>query len=600
MPTTIFDDPEQEAVLADESPRLLVTSPPGSGKTFTAIRLAARDVAAGRANPSRHVLVLTFSRAARAQLERYAESLLSPEERRCLEITNYHSFFWSKIFQFRQALGLPLDLEIGTDQQHQQDVLGSMARAGFPEPTASQRTGALRDYSAALEYGQDFALPARFEGAPPERLNEVADALLRVHRGGRIHYDDFAHYMWRLADESATLRAIWQWKYPVMILDEFQDASPMQAAIVRRIAPPPHRVYAFADPLQMIYGWRDASPLRLEEFRTDDASEHTLRTLHRYREQPALQQWMEQVRDVLLGDRERVDVERPGEVQVISYDPAAPERGKVYGAPARELWQLRDPISTAFAGGTIRSIGVFARKRNQIPVLMRSLTQSFRCGLLGDADATADWIREWINGYPASLTVEHHAARLLDVAEMIAPRHPLLADLRARLCPTGIRTDRLRPERRALADQLNQLAAQCATLPEALSSVRQTARLAINGQDARVVAWERERVLRRVVHVLPGSTDEDARAQVEGRILQLRSASEGAPQRGLFVLSCHEGKGKEFDLAILPWVSSENFDDDAESRQLLYVSLTRGRKRIIVRLANGEVPPICFRLGLAP
>jgi len=70
---TISEDRDQQAALADDSPRLLVTSPPGSGKTLTAVQLIARDVDVGRIGPTQRVLVLTFSRNARAQLERYAD-----------------------------------------------------------------------------------------------------------------------------------------------------------------------------------------------------------------------------------------------------------------------------------------------------------------------------------------------------------------------------------------------------------------------------------------------------------------------------------------------------------------------------------------------
>lgn len=598
MTITISDDAEQDAVLLDDATRLLVESPPGSGKTFTAVRLAARDIDSGRVQCSQRVLVLTFSRAARAQLDRYASELLTPQQLRRVEITNYHSFFWTKLSQYRRALGLPLQLQIATERQHEADVVGAMTRAGLPPPTARQQRAALRDYSAALEYRLDVGLPERFAGERPERLADVAVQLEAVHRGGRIHYDDMAHYAWRLVDESATLRALWAWKYPVIILDEYQDASPIQAAMIRRIAPAPHRVYAFADPLQMIYGWRDASPRRLTEFREEDASEHTLRTLHRYRTRPALRAWMEQVRDVLLGDRERVDVTRPAEVEVITYDPTLAER-RVFGAPARELYQLREPISRAFADADIRSIGVLTRRRDQIPVLLRALTQTFRCGLLGDADAAADWAREWVTSYAAAVTPEHHAARLLDVAETVAPRHPLLGDLRERLSPTGIRVDRLRAERRSLAHEINTLTARCETLTGAVGAARDVMRLVTAAQDARSIAWERERLLRRVLRALPASTDAEAQAQIEGRILQSRFAPSGAPQRGLFLLSCHEGKGKEFDVVVLPWLSTENFEDDEESRQLLYVSLTRARRRIVARLARGQAPAICARIGLA-
>ena len=366
-----------------------------------------------------------------------------------------------------------------------------------------------------------------------------------------------------------------------------------------RLAPPPHRVYAFADPLQMIYGWRDASPQRLDSFRAVGASEHTLRTLHRYRSRPNLQRWMEEVRDVLLGGRERVTVARPAEVQVIRYDPALPERGRVYGAPARELYQLTGPISAAFADAEIRTVGIMTRRRIQIPVLTRALSQNFVCGMLGDADAAAEWVRQWIAGYPAAGAPEQNATRLLDVAQTVAPRHPLLDDLLQRVCSAGIRTDRLREPRRTLAVHLNLLIQRCNTLAGAVEAARITVSHVIAGQDRKVIAWERERTLRQALRTVPGAIDEEARAQVEARILQLRFATAGTPDRGLFLLTCHEGKGKEFDFAVLPFLSSQNFGDDQESRQLLYVSLSRARKRILARVTTGQVPAICEQIGIA-
>jgi hypothetical protein len=78
------------------------------------------------------------------------------------------------------------------------------------------------------------------------------------------------------------------------------------------------------------------------------------------------------------------------------------------------------------------------------------------------------------------------------------------------------------------------------------------------------------------------------------RTLPRRSPGSRRPPR----TDGHEGKGKEFDFVILPFLSTENFGDDQESRQLLYVSLSRARKRILVRVASGEVPSICERIGL--
>ena len=593
---TISEDPDQQAVLADGSPRLLVTSPPGSGKTFTAVQLIARDIQAGRIGPTQRVLVLTFSRNARAQLERYADVLLTREQRRLAEITNYHRFFWSKVWPYRAALGLPLDLEVATDEQHRDDVLASMAHAGLSAPRRGDRN-AFDDYARALEFGLDVGRPERL---PEPRLanDQVAERLAAVHRSGRLHFDDMAYYMWRLL-ESETLRTLWAHKYPVIILDEYQDAAPLQAAIIDRIAPPRHRVYAFADPLQLIYEFRDASPRRVEDFAKAGASKHTLRTLHRYKHQPQLQAWMQQARDVLLGDRHRVTAQLPPEIDVVRYDPNLPGRVPVRGAPIRELFQLDNAISAAFRRGDVRSIGVLLRRRDQMGVVERHLTKRFHVRHLKAADSTADWLRGWLDDYPAAITAEHHARRLLELAVRVAPRRADLTDLRSRVGTDGVNVRNLREPKRALAEEINRLAAGCGTLTGSFTAAQAIARLACRGQPTRLISWDALQVVRQTLVASAEISDAEARAKAADRLLQQRLISAGHERRGVSLLTCHEGKGQEFDMVLIPYLSVDSFEDDQQARQLLYVSLSRARRRLFLRVPKTAAPELAHRLGLA-
>lgn len=361
-----------------------------------------------------------------------------------------------------------------------------------------------------------------------------------------------------------------------MILDEYQDTSPLQAAIVTRLTGPASRVYAFADPLQQIYTWRDATRQRLEELRTTGVSEHQLQTLHRYRHRPRLQRWMQQARDVLLDDAARVTVTRPPEVEVCFYDPDLPERGKVRGAESRQLVHVDNAVGRGFDAPDISSIAVLARRHDQLAVLERHLTKRFRCGRLGSADRALEWVGEWIDGYAAAISHEHHVARLIDVARTVVPRHGHL-DFAERLGPDGIRVDRLRNPRRSLAERLNALGRGCDTLPDAFSAAQSAIRLALADQHPRAVDWDCLSVLRRVLQAPANLDDAKAAERVRSRIRQARygNSAGASPRRGLYLLTCHEGKGKEFDLVILPWVHQDNFEDTAEARQLLYVSLSR-------------------------
>jgi superfamily I DNA/RNA helicase len=592
---SLSNDVDQEAVLADCPRRLLITAPPGSGKTVTAVRLAARDIDAGVVGLSQRVLVLTFSLQARAQLEAYARELLSPEQRQRVEVTNYHAWFWSKVWQFRSSLGLPLELDLTTDAQHKRDVLSAMIKAGIA-PADAKWDDTARDYGLALEYGVDGCRPDRLSEALPDAAL-VGEDLVRIHRAGRIYYDDLAYYAWRLLDESETVRRIWRHKYPVAILDEYQDASPIQAKLVERLIGDSGRVYAFADPLQMIYGWRDASPKRVAEFKSRGASTHELKTLHRYKHRPDLREWMEGVRDVLLNSRGTCP-SLPSEVEVVSYDPSLRGRGDPYDAASRELWQLDGPISQAFKDDSIQSIGVLHRRHAHLERVQRHLSQYFFCKRLRTARNTAEWARDWVEDYPTATSPQLKMEQLMQVVLRVAPQNDDLLELNKRIDVEGIRVSRLGERRRNLGTALNEALPLWTDLAGASEAARTVAQVAARHEEDKLVAGDAAYVVRTALRARSGISDAEAKERIVGRIAQLRFTTEARYPRGLYVMTCHEAKGKEFDMVILPYVSAQIFPDDEEARQLLYVSLTRARHKLLVRVAQGRAPEYAQAMGL--
>ena len=122
-------DPDHDAVLNARANHLVVTAPPGTGKTCLSVRLAAHISSSLKSKEK--VLVLTFSNQARTQLEREAARQLTPSVRKKIHITNYHRFFWRGVSAYRRALGLPMHLDIGS-RQRRQDALESA------EPTLAQ------------------------------------------------------------------------------------------------------------------------------------------------------------------------------------------------------------------------------------------------------------------------------------------------------------------------------------------------------------------------------------------------------------------------------------------------------------------------------
>src|SRR3954447_5510131 len=112
MVETLRADLEHDAVVESRSRHLLVTAPPGTGKTCVSARLAAHLV--HELPPGAKVLLITFSNQARSQLEREVDRQLPQSDRRLIEVTNYHRLAWHAVMAYRRALGLPMSIDVGS------------------------------------------------------------------------------------------------------------------------------------------------------------------------------------------------------------------------------------------------------------------------------------------------------------------------------------------------------------------------------------------------------------------------------------------------------------------------------------------------------
>ena len=134
----IKPNPEQESIINyftqnNTNKRiLLVEAPPGTGKTFTAVATAMNYVRFNiRNNPrySKKVLILTFSKNARAQIEKQLDILSSDDINwgKYIEITNFHSFFQKYVWAYSKYLGLKENLIIMSPKQRREILQGKFS-----------------------------------------------------------------------------------------------------------------------------------------------------------------------------------------------------------------------------------------------------------------------------------------------------------------------------------------------------------------------------------------------------------------------------------------------------------------------------------------
>ncbi len=218
---------------------MLVTGGPGSGKTTIAI-LKAADVAERELATGQKVLFLSFARATVSrvlqaiQYEQEIPALLQQQ----IEVDTYHSFFWRILKSHGYLIGLPRSLTILTP------------------PGASIALAEIRS-----DYGRKLTKEQKVEKA----AREIAERDRLAKEEGCICFDLFASYAGEILAGSQRIRRLVANKYPVIILDEFQDTNGAQWQVVQQLGR--HIVlHALADPEQRIYGWIGADPQRLNHF----------------------------------------------------------------------------------------------------------------------------------------------------------------------------------------------------------------------------------------------------------------------------------------------------------------------------------------------
>lgn len=87
-----------------------------------------------------------------------------------------------------------------------------------------------------------------------------------LERRKLIDFDDMLVYCYELLEQRPDIRALWQQKYPYILIDEFQDINRIQYDIVKLLAEPLQNLFIVGDDDQSIYGFRGARPGIMKQF----------------------------------------------------------------------------------------------------------------------------------------------------------------------------------------------------------------------------------------------------------------------------------------------------------------------------------------------
>ncbi len=205
----------------DHDGRIMVLGGPGSGKTTLSLLKTQRLIPALEAGQS--VLFLSFSRAAVRQVLSRTKDVLTREERSRIAVQTYHAFCMDIL------------------RAHGRLLTGTGARILFPD--------------------REKVAKANYEGDWNEERNRLAE------EEGLFAFDNFASGAGALIAKVPKVAELVADRFPIIILDEFQDTSDSQWELVQALSERSELII-LADPDQRIFEYDDrVDPERLNHVR---------------------------------------------------------------------------------------------------------------------------------------------------------------------------------------------------------------------------------------------------------------------------------------------------------------------------------------------
>jgi DNA helicase-2/ATP-dependent DNA helicase PcrA len=254
---------------------LLVIAGAGSGKTNTLAHRVAHLIVHG-VDPAR-LLLLTFSRRAAAEMERRAQRLVAS----ATKLEGQRPLAWSGTFHaigarllrmFANSIGLDPGFTIH-DREDSADLM-NMVRHDLGLSEKSERfplkATCLAIYSRAVNAAEplDEVLRKQFPWCASweNDLRMLFDAYVEAKQAQHVlDYDDLLLYWGELMKVPELARDVGA-RFDHVLVDEYQDTNPLQAAILRALKPDGAGLTVVGDDAQAIYGFRAATVRNILDF----------------------------------------------------------------------------------------------------------------------------------------------------------------------------------------------------------------------------------------------------------------------------------------------------------------------------------------------
>ena len=245
---------QMQAVMHREGPAMILAGP-GSGKT-TVITHRTNYLIREYGVPPIHILVVTFTKAAAAQMkERFLK--LCSEQSTQVRFGTFHSVFFEIL---KNAYHLTAANIAGEEKKYGflKEILEKI------RVETEDENELLQDIVREISIVKNEQIPLEHYYAanvPEEVFREVFKRYCRrMESENLLDYDDLMLRTWELLRERKDILEGWRNRFRYILVDEFQDINRLQYHIIRLLAAPRNNLFVVGDDDQSIYRFRGAKP----------------------------------------------------------------------------------------------------------------------------------------------------------------------------------------------------------------------------------------------------------------------------------------------------------------------------------------------------
>jgi DNA helicase-2/ATP-dependent DNA helicase PcrA len=280
-------NPEQRAAVTLPRVSALILAGAGSGKTRVLTTRIAWLIHCGLASPH-GILAVTFTnKAAREMLARVSAML--PLDPRGMWIGTFHGLAHRLLRIHHRDAGLPREFQI-LDSADQLSLLKRVMKnlnvddEKFPPRQVAYYINASKEAGLRASKIEPSDFVSR-------RMNEIYAAYdEQCIREGAVDFAELLLRSYELLVENESLREHYRRRFGYILVDEFQDTNLLQYQWLKLIAglgPSPaaeaNAVFAVGDDDQSIYAFRGANVGNMQDFTRDFAVEHVVKLEQNYR-----------------------------------------------------------------------------------------------------------------------------------------------------------------------------------------------------------------------------------------------------------------------------------------------------------------------------